>query len=136
MPAAAGAHLRGMAELQRAFAHSSREARTVVRREFRGIAEPIAREAEQLSLSRIRHMPGSPRWAQMRIGVTRRAVYVAPKKRGVRGRTDPRRRQNLAGLLMTRAMEPALQHHESSITHDVERALDRIADHFNHGRRA
>jgi hypothetical protein len=44
----------------------------------------------------------------MRVGVTRHTVYVAPKQRAGRGGPG-RGRPNLAGLLMDRAMLPALK---------------------------
>jgi hypothetical protein len=68
----------------------------------------------------------------MRIGVTRTLVYVAPRQRGVRGQ-GPKRRPNLADLMMSRAMEPALERHAGELEANVERMLDRVADQFNHG---
>src|SRR5262245_35698478 len=99
---------------------------------MRQVAEPVRQDAEQSALSGIRRMPGSPRWARMRVGVTRTVVYVAPRQRGTRGRR-PGGRPNLAGLLMDRAMQPALERHEHETTAAFERLLDEVADGFNHG---
>jgi hypothetical protein len=124
--------LRGYRELQAAFARADRESRLFVRGEFRQIAEPIRRDAETLAAAKIRRMERSPQWAKMRIGITRNLVYIAPRQRGVRSRgADPRRRPNLAPLLMERAMEPALERHAAGIERTLDRALDRIADHFD-----
>jgi hypothetical protein len=60
----------------------------------------------------------------MRTGVTQKSVYVAPKKRGTR---DTRlRRPNFAGLLMDRAMQPALDRNASGIEAAFERFLDEV----------
>ena len=132
MPAEGEVYVRGMRELSRAFAYADRDSRRELRAAFREVAEPVARDAESLAVARIRRMPESPRWSLMRVGVTRTAVYVAPKQRGVRRRDDPHRRPNLADLMMDRAMEPALEQNQHEIEVAVEHALDRLADHFNH----
>ena len=124
--------LRGQRELLAALAKADRETRLGVRRELRGVAEPVRREAQTLALSEISGMAKSPKWAGMRTGVTRKLVYVAPRQRGVRGR-GPGRRPNLADLLMVRAMEPALQHNERRTEAALEEMLDRVADDFNKG---
>lgn len=133
--------VRGLRELQAAFAHADRASRLGLRTELRAVAKPVAVEAEQRALDRIRNVPHSPRWARMRVGVTRRVVYVAPRQRGVKTRnpTDPRRRgwgtgpPSFADLLMDRAMEPALERHEGEILVATEAVLDHVADGFNHG---
>ena len=124
--------LRGQRELLAALAHADRETRLGVRADLRHIAEPVARDWEALALTQISGMQRSPKWAKTRIGVTRRLVYVAPRQKGVRGR-GPRRRPNLAPLLLTRAMEPALERHRLQIERELEHTLDVIADDFNRG---
>jgi hypothetical protein len=124
--------VKGMAEFQRALAHADRSSRLGVRRELRDIARPIANDAQQLALGTITGMAASPKWAGMRIGVTRKLVYVAPRQKGARGK-GPRARPNLADLMMSRAMEPALERHRGELETNVERMLDRVADGFNHG---
>jgi hypothetical protein len=135
MPAVeAGIELAGYRELMRDFARVDRDSQRFIRVAFAEAAEPVRVDAESLSLSQIPRMPLSPEWAQMRVGVTSTLVYVAPKKRGVKSRNpyDPRRRPNLADLMMERAMRPALEQNEPRIERTVEHALDRIADEFNH----
>lgn len=123
----------GLRDVQAAFAVCERQTRLGLRSDLRGVAEPVKREAEQLALSKVRRMPHSPAWAQMRIGVTGSAVYVAPRQRGVRARgPDPRRRPKFATLLMERAMEPALAHNEPQVEHATEAILERVAHNFNH----
>jgi hypothetical protein len=124
--------VRGLRELQAAFAHADRESRLGLRHALRDVAEPVRSEAETLATSSIKRL--GPKWGKMRVGITRTLVYVAPRQRGVKTRgPDPRRRPNLATLLMDRAMEPALEHHEPELEQAVELMLDEVADGFNHG---
>jgi len=127
----------GLRELSAALAKADREVKLGWRRGLRQVAEPIRLEAESLARSEITRI--GPRWYKMRTGVTRKLVYVAPRQRGVRwNKKNPgyrfnMRRPNLADLLMNRAMEPALHHHEHQIENAVEHLLDEMADDFNHG---
>ena len=100
----------GLPALQRSLAASGPAVSKAMREGLKESAEPVAKLAEQLSLREIRRMRCSPEWAVTRTGVTRSAVYIVPKERGVRtrGTGDPRRRRNLVGLMMGRSFEPAL----------------------------
>ena len=122
--------VKGFRELNRAFAAAEKESRLGVRALERQVAEPVKATASVLAGSEIRNMYRSPSWAGMRVGVTRTVVYVAPKRKGVRGH-GPRARPNLAGLLMGRAMRPALEQHRTRIERSVEELFDQIADRFN-----
>lgn len=124
--------LRGQRELLAALAKADRDTRLGVRRELRDVAEPVRRDAQALALSTIRRMPASSRWAGMRIGVTQKLVYIAPRQKGTRGRRKGSR-PNLADLLMGRAMQPGLARHEHDLEHRLETFLERVADDFNHG---
>lgn len=135
MPAAAfgpALRVRGMRELQAALAQADRGTRLGVRRELRELGRPVQQDAQALALGRIPGMARSPQWAGMRVGVTRTLVYVAPKQRGRRNRQQLLR-PNLAGLMMDRAMEPALERNEGKIERNFEEMIDRVADRFNHG---
>ena len=124
----------GLRELNRAFANTDKETRLAWRAEERRIAEPIRKDAEQKALTAIPHMPGSPKWARFRVGVTRQMVYVAPRQRGAR--TAARRgyrRPNLADLLETRALVPAGEQHEHQVDAEMERLMDKVAAGFNLG---
>ena len=122
--------LRGQRELLAALAKADKQTRLGVRRELRNVAEPVKRDASALALSTIRRMTVSPKWAGMRIGITRKLVYVAPRQRGTRGRTRASR-PNLANLLMDRAMQPALERNEHNLEARLGEALDRMANDFN-----
>ena len=132
MPGATGIRVQNYRNMQAALAKADRELRLSFRAGLREVAEPVRRNAEELATSEIRGMVRSPRWGKMRVGITRSLVYVAPRQRGVKTRgADPRRRPNLAPLLMDRAMQPALDAHEGEIVEAFDRLLDRMADGFN-----
>lgn len=122
--------LRGMRELQAAFARADRDTKTFTRKALADVAEPIRGEAEGLATSRIPRI--GPRWGRMRVGVTRTVVYVAPREKGAR-KSVSRRRPRFGTLLMERAMEPALEKHEADVEHRLDQALELMADRFNRG---
>jgi hypothetical protein len=112
-------HVEGLAQLDRAF----KRADATLHRELRGglkrAVEPVRSDAEQLAVSGITRI-GLP-WSRMRVGVTARSVYVAPKKRGSRG--PLRKRPNLAPLLLGKAMLPALEKNQETVTRAVDGVL-------------
>lgn len=116
--------IRGLRELNRAFRVADRSLRLRWRAEQRAIGEPIAQLAQSLAVEKIRRMPLSADWAAMRVGVTTKVVYVAPRSRNRGGRKRP----NLATLLMERAMLPALERRADDTERAVGRLLDRMAD--------
>lgn len=129
---AGAAGVRGFRELERAFAAAGKQTNAILTTGLREVAEPVRRDATALAVEKIPHIGVA--WSQMRIGVTRKSVYVAPKQRGLKTRgDDPRRRPNLAGLLMDRALQPALDRNEGQIDASLERLFDEVADRFNRG---
>ncbi len=127
MPAAAGIKVKGFTELHRALKNADKETRLGIRKVERQVAEPVRVEAQALAAREISHI--GKEWAAMRIGITQKLVYVAPKQRRKRGSARP----NLAGLLLTKAMEPALEKHREQIERSMEQALEEMADNFNKG---
>lgn len=122
----------GLRELSLAFAKAGRETNKELRTGMKEVAEPVRLAAERLTVSEIRNMGEGAAWSKMRTGVTRTSVYVAPVKRGLKGSpTDPRRRPNLATLILDRAFEPALARNEAEIVRGIERLMDKVADNFN-----
>jgi len=93
---------------------------------LRKAAEPVATNAESLAESGIRRM--TPTWARMRIGVTRRMVYVAPKSRG-----KGNKRRNLADLLLARSMLPALERNIGEVEARVDDVLGTMARVWGEG---
>lgn len=115
----------GLRELQRAFSVADKKLAKELQSRLRDVAEPVRADAERLAVQEIRNI-GIP-WSRMRVGVTRASVYVAPVERGVKGRgRGGRRRPNLADLLMTRAMSPALDANQGRVLHELEDVLDNV----------
>lgn len=123
--AVVGVRVQGLAELEKAFKLAGPVANKGLRLALREVAEPVRRDAEALARGRITRI-GVP-WSQMRVGVTQRFVYVAPKQRGVKSRTDRRfRRPNFFDLLMGRSLEPALERNTALIETGLGHALDTV----------
>lgn len=122
--------VKGYRELHVALAKADRDTRLGVRRELRAVAQPVQQDAEILALDRISGLSRTPQWAAMRVGVTRKVVYVAPRMRS-KSRGGPAKRPKLARLLLEQAMEPALQRNETETVLRLERTLDTLAADFN-----
>lgn len=116
--------VRGLRELNRAFKVADKSLRKNWRREQRAIGEPVAAMAQTLAIARIPGLTKSVSWSQMRVGVTTRVVYVAPRSRRKTGSKRP----NLAPLLMNRAMLPALKANEENTVRRVDNMLVRMSN--------
>lgn len=118
--------VQGIDQLKRSFSALNRNLGKGINEALENAAQPVADDARALALSRIRRMPRSPQWAQMRIGTTRDTiVYVAPATRGVKTIGGTRRkRRNLAPLLLGRAMEPAVASNAPNVESQILRELD------------
>jgi hypothetical protein len=116
--------VKGLRDLQRAFALADKTLAKELRGKIRDAAEPVRADAEGAAVSRIRNI-GIP-WSRMRVGSTATGAYVAPKKRAARGRGNVRRRPNLADLMMGRAMLPALQRNQADVVRNVNGLLGEI----------
>lgn len=123
MPAVEGLVVHGLADLQKAFRLADKATHRELRSTLRHIAEPVRHDVEVLALQTIPRM--TLPWSRMRIGVTQNLVYVAPRERGRLTKRDKRRyaRPNLAGLLIDRAFDPALQGNEPRIIRAVDEML-------------
>jgi hypothetical protein len=119
----------GLRELERKFKEEGPKANREMRKKLRSVAEPLRVDAQDLAERTIPRI--GPKWGKMRVGVTTKAIYVAPVQRGVRTRGDTRRRPNLADLIQTRAFEPALEKDTPMIVRAAEQVLDELADEWN-----
>lgn len=113
--------IKGDKELERAFLELRREVLSELRPALRKIGEGVRTLAEQKATANISHI--GPTWGRMRIGVTTRLYYVAPRARPHGGSPRP----NLAGLLMTRAMVPAADEKQDEMVTAVEALVDASA---------
>lgn len=116
----------GLSGLQRAFRRAGRDISKDLRSTLQEAAEPVRVDAEALARSSITRI-GVP-WSEMRVGVTSRSVYLAPKRRSRASRRNAAlRRPNLASLLLNRSMIPAVRKNERQITDRVESLLHDFA---------
>lgn len=111
----------GLTALQRAFKAADVSVQRELRKSLRVAAEPVRADAEVLAVASIRRI-GVP-WSRMRVGLTNREVYLAPRERGQKGRDQRLRRPNLRDLLLGRAMEPALEQNRGAVIAGVEHTL-------------
>ncbi len=115
----------GLASLDRAFAFAGKDLQKQLRADLREVAEPVRVDAERRAVAGISHI-GQP-WSRMRAVARRTLVYVAPVERGRASRANPAlRRPNLAGLLMDRAMQPALDAHTGEVLENFDLLLARV----------
>ena len=123
--------VKGLRELDRAFARASADVRATKKKRLEGAARPVARDAEVLALGRISHMPRSPAWSGMRIGSNRDFVYVAPQQRG--SRVASKKRRNIADLLIDRAMQPAVDRNAEGVRRTLDEMLARMERAWERG---
>ena len=115
-------YVSGLKDLQRAFKQLPKDLSRELPAELKVIAEPVRADAERLASEEISHI--GPKWSQMRVGVAPGLVYVAPKKRGLK--QGARKRPNFAGLLLDKALDPALEMNEAKIVARLEFMLDHL----------
>jgi hypothetical protein len=132
VPAQEGLRVEGLRDLQRAFGRVDKGLARDLKRVLREAAEPVRTDAEQLATANIPRI-GIP-WSRMRVGVTQRAVYLAPRQRGAASRRNARlRRPNLANLLLDRAMTPALDRNVGWVEESVGSLLDEVGKDWERG---
>ncbi len=119
-----------VAFVNRALAQVDRDMQIAARAEILAIGRLVERDVETFALSRIRNLPRSPEWADMRVGQNNELVYVVPFKRGSRRRQ--RKRSNFAGLMQTRAMRPAKTKNEPEIVRRFDELTTKVCAKFNH----
>ncbi len=114
--------VKGLRELDRALNAYNKDVKKDMRKELRVVAEPVRALAEQMAVGNIGNI-GSV-WSRMKLGVTSRVVYVAPRARNKGG--SPR--SNLGALLMEQAMQPALDSRTDEVINGLESWLGRVGD--------
>jgi hypothetical protein len=127
--AKSGVTVQGLPKLRRRLAAASPAAKKALDETLRDLAEPVRADAEHLAVSGIPRI--GLRWSRMRVGVTNKLVYVAPRQRGTRTRSSPRSRPRFATLLEQRAMTPALEQNQARIEQGAENLFESLADRWN-----
>lgn len=111
----------GLAPLRRAWAAADKAEARALTKTLREAAEPVRVDAEANATGRIASIGAE--WSQMRVGTVTGAVYVAPRARG----GDPTRsRPKFAGLLLDRAMIPALEANVDEVERRVDEMLGEV----------
>jgi hypothetical protein len=111
----------GLFEMQRAFGRIDKAVKKDMRKELVDVAEPVRAASTKNAVAGIRHIGG--RWSGMRIGVTAKAVYVAPKAHRRGGSPRP----NLRDLLQ-REMDAALDENAEVIVARLDHWLGILGD--------
>lgn len=118
-------------KINRSLARSGPLVAKAQRMGLREAAQPVRLDAERLARSEISGMRRSrkqpPPWSEQRIGQTVHEIYIAPRQRGVKSRTDrSRRRPNFAVLMLGKSYEPALERNQVLVRNTVDAWLGRI----------
>jgi len=130
VPTGARINVKGLAETYRAFGNISEDVQDELRDGLEEVGKPVQALGERYALERIRNMPRSPAWAEMRIGVSKREalVYMVPDNTGRAGRgRGKRKRKNLASLLMNRAMDTAGEDNVDTTARELEKVIDKLS---------
>jgi hypothetical protein len=112
----------GLRELNRAFKVADKSLAKEYRAALREVGKPVQEGAERLvhaTMPRVR-----PPWSQMRVGITQKVVYVAPKARGTRA--ERRRRPKFGTKLLEQAMVPALNQNIDKAERRFEQMLAEV----------
>jgi hypothetical protein len=110
--------VRGIHELETAFANTAVRVDPVLGKALRELAKPVQQQAQSLALG-----TGNvgPVWSRMRIGRRRLDVFIAEKERG--SKVSWRKRPNLFPLLMSHALNPALEQNRAAIQMGAEKVI-------------
>ena len=115
----------GLREFQRDIKRFSKDVDKGLTKELKRAAEPVKTEARARSLANISHLSQTPRWAGMRVGVSRGAVFVVPSARRRGGSPRP----NL-GVLLLRQMEQAAEEKQDETRRNIEQWIDNLNDRY------
>lgn len=113
--------IEGLRELERAFKLYGNGLEKGLREAMTAAAEPVKSDAQTLARSAIEVV--NVDWSSMRIGVTKRTVYVAPATRG-RRRSTRRQADAFIDRMLGRALEPALDANIGKVEREFGDALD------------
>ncbi len=124
MPSHAAIKVTGLSELIQGFEKVDRELGKEVRRALRDAGDVVARDAHGRAVREIRHM--TEPWSEFRLGMSQSdvsfVVYIVPRQRGVK--SGPKVRHKFSGLMLDRAMNPALEENANEIRKELENAIN------------
>jgi hypothetical protein len=114
----------GLRDLQVAFKLAGKTSSVELRAALRDSAEPVRADAQTIASLGLH--PSKVDWSQMRVGISRTMVYVAPKQRGKKSRHDHRRRRPNVAPILAHAMETSLDQNEPEVMARVQRVVDSV----------
>ena len=133
MPAfqtAPGVYIENLAEIERALKKAGPLIAKAQNQGLREGAEPIRLDATRLAeddisgMKRAKKQP--PPWSIQRVGQNIHEVYVAPKERGVKSKTDrSRRRPNFVNVMFGKSYNPSLERGITGLRLSVDNWLGR-----------
>lgn len=118
--AATSVKIHGLRELNRALGKVSKDLQKEVRDALKEAGEPVRQQAEQFAGERISRI--GPTWGRMKIGSRSKGVYLAPAARRRGGSPRP----NFGGLLIGKAMIPAVVEKQPETIAAIEDALENL----------
>lgn len=123
-------YVKGFENVNRSFARVGKNASKNLTKRLKEAAEPVKDAAQEFGPSRIRNLrrgrsKNGVDWSAVRLGATRRSVYIAPVERG-RNKNPKRRRENFKTLMLERAYEPALEMNRTEVVNRLGRIFDDI----------
>ena len=115
----------GLAEINRSLNLSGKLYAKAMHKGLLQGAEPVRQDAGRLSQTKFSGMRRAkkkpPPWSIQRKGQTIHEVYIVPKERGNKGRTDdPSRRPNFTAVMLGKAYNPAFERNRPRVLAYVE----------------
>lgn len=120
-------YVKGFENVTRSYARVGKAASRNLNKRLKEAAEPVREAAQELGPSRVRNLDFGDDWSRVRLGATKRVVYIAPVERG-RNKNPKRRRPNFKDLMLERAYEPALAMNRSEVVDRLGRIFDDIQE--------
>jgi len=117
-----GIRMEGLRDLQVMAEVSESKIVAEIPERIRQAAEPIRVHAQDLASAKIRNI--TPAWQEIKLGTTLRSVYVAPAAHRRRG--SHLTRPNLGRLLVTRALQPAVDEGLESVAAALQSLVDEV----------
>ncbi len=122
-----------LAEINRNLRRSGKEVSAATHKGLLEAAEPVKRDADALSRSRISGMKRArltpPPWSIQKEGSTVSEVYIVPKEKGKRtgrGAGDQRRADKFVEIMYGKSYNPALERNRALVVQTVDNWLGRV----------
>ena len=130
-------YVQGLDQINKAISASPKAYSKAMHKGLLEAAEPVRKDADQLSLSGLSGMKRAkatpPPWSIQRKGQTIHEVYVAPNERGYKGKNragqpgySAERSRKFRELMMGKSYEPALERNRERVVVIVDKWLGSV----------